>query len=870
MRDNQPREIRLADYRPPSYLIDTTRLHFELGETGTLVKATLQMRRNPDCNGPQRVPLVLSGVELQLKRLLLDGRELDSAEFEVDAESLTIAQVPDRFELECVTLIRPDQNSSLEGLYKSNSMFCTQCEAEGFRKITYYLDRPDVMSVFTTTLVADREKYPVLLSNGNDIERGELENGRHWVTWYDPFKKPAYLFALVAGDLRCIEDRFTTCSAREIELQIFVEPENIDKCEFAMDSLKRAMRWDEERYGREYDLDKFMIVAVNDFNMGAMENKGLNIFNSSCVLTKPETATDNAYQRVEGVVAHEYFHNWSGNRVTCRDWFQLSLKEGFTVYRDQEFSADMGSRTVKRIDDVSLLRTMQFAEDAGPTAHPVRPESYLEISNFYTVTIYEKGAELIRMMHQLLGPEAFRAGSDLYFQRHDGQAVTTDDFVRAMEDASGVDLDQFRRWYSQPGTPQLEISDTYDEEQQRYRLTVKQRSAATAVKVNYQPLHIPLSIGLLDDQGNEIESTVLEVTQQEQSFVFDGVAAKPVPSLLRGFSAPVKLVYPYQRDDLMFLMSHDRDGFNRWDAGQKLAIDILQEMIQAHREGRTVEPDQRLISAYRTVLQDEKLDKAMLARMLALPSEAYLSELSDQVDPQAIHEVRQQVRRLLAEQLREELLGCYQANRLQGEYRPAAADIAQRSLKNTCLHYLMQLSDPESLALCQEQLNSSTNMTDTHAALTALVHSQYQQQGAAALDRFYQQWRTDPLVMDQWFAIQASSPVAQTFERVKELLAHPAFSIKNPNKVRSLIGVFCSQNAPGFHRPDGAGYVFLADRVIELDAINPAIAARLLIPLTRWRNYIPALSEQMKEQLQRVQSRESLSKDVFEIAGKSL
>lgn len=870
MKDSQPREIRLADYQVPPYLIDSTRLHFELGEAATLVKSNLQMRRNPACAQEGEVPLILSGIDLELKRVALDGRPLDPSQFHIDGESLVVHQVPSNFELECVTLIRPDKNTSLEGLYKSNTMFCTQCEAEGFRKITYYLDRPDVMSVFTTTLVADREKYPVLLSNGNDIDRGELDNGRHWVTWHDPFKKPAYLFALIAGDLQCIEDRFTTCSGREIALQIFVEPENIDKCEFAMDSLQRAMRWDEEVYGREYDLDKFMIVAVNDFNMGAMENKGLNIFNSSCVLTKPETATDNAYQRVEGVVAHEYFHNWSGNRVTCRDWFQLSLKEGFTVFRDQEFSADMGSRTVKRIDDVALLRTMQFAEDAGPMAHPVRPDSYLEISNFYTVTIYEKGAELVRMMHQLLGPEAFRKGTDLYFERHDGQAVTTEDFVRALEDASGADFAQFRRWYTQPGTPQLQVSDGFDEQERVYRLTVKQSAAPCAVKIDYQPLQIPLAMALLDREGNEIERETLELTEAEQTFVFDNIDAKPIPSLLRGFSAPVKLLYPYERDELMFLMSHDRDGFNRWDAGQKLAIDIIQEMTSAQQQGNELILDQRLVEAYRHQLQDESLDKAMVARMLALPSEAYLSELAEKVDPQAIHSVRQFVRRELASQLREELLNCYRANCSQGPYRPVADEIAQRSLKNICLHYLMLLSEPEILTLCQEQFADSGNMTDTSAALTALAHSSHQAEGQDALDRFYRQWCEDPLVVDQWFAIQACNPAADTFERVQNLLRHDAFSITNPNKVRSLVGVFCNQNAVGFHRDDGAGYAFLADRVIDLDSINPAIAARLLIPLTRWRNYIPQLSEQMKRELERVRAQDSLSKDVFEIASKSL
>ncbi len=870
MKDSQPQEIRLSDYQVPPYLVDATRLHFELGEAATLVKSNLKLRLNPACESPKNAPLVLNGVNLELKRIALDGVNLGQDRFEIDGENLTVHEVPRQFELECVTLIRPDQNSSLEGLYKSNKMFCTQCEAEGFRKITYYPDRPDVMSVFTTTLVADKSKYPVLLSNGNDIERGEMDNGRHWVTWHDPFKKPAYLFALVAGDLKHIEDSFRTCSGRDVQLQIFVEPENIDKCEFAMDSLKRSMSWDEQVYGREYDLDKFMIVAVNDFNMGAMENKGLNIFNSSCVLTRPETTTDAAYQRVEGVVAHEYFHNWSGNRVTCRDWFQLSLKEGFTVFRDQEFSADMGSRTVKRIDDVALLRTMQFAEDASPMAHPVRPSSYLEISNFYTVTIYEKGAELVRMMHQLLGPDRFRQGTDLYFERHDGQAVTTDEFVKALEDASGVDLTQFTGWYWQAGTPMVTVSDEYDPEQCEYRLTLTQSLAPASIKIDYQALHIPIRVGLLDGEGNEIEDRMLDLTGLEQTFVFKNINTKPVPSLLRGFSAPVKINYPYQRDELVFLMTHDQDGFNRWDAGQKLAIDIIQQMITEYQAEGTPGLDSRLGSAFRLLLQDHSLDKAMVARMLTLPSEAYLSELSETVDPHAIHHVRRKVRFELAQLLKEEFIACYRNNLSQASYAPNAADIAQRSLKNICLHYLMLLPDSDVLELCQQQIDSSHNMTDTSAALSALAHSANRNERTTALEAFYQRWQHDPLVVDQWFAIQASSPQDDALSEVLRLLEHPAFSIKNPNKVRSLIGVFCNQNAVGFHRNDGAGYQFLADRVIELNAINPSIAARLLVPLTRWRKYTPKLSAMMKEQLQRVRSQSNLSKDVLEIASKSL
>jgi len=868
------REIRLDEYQVPQYLIDSTRLHFELGENATLVKSNLQMRLNPDYPEQSGVPLTLHGVDLNLRRIAIDGHTLAEADYVVEDETLTIAKVPKCFELECVTLIKPHENTSLEGLYKSSGMFCTQCEAEGFRKITYYLDRPDVMSIFTTTLVADKSKYPVLLANGNDIEQGELPDGRHWVTWHDPFKKPAYLFAMVAGDLVHIEDSFTTFTDREIQLQIFVEPENIDKCEHAMLSLQNAMRWDEQVYGREYDLDKFMIVAVNDFNMGAMENKGLNIFNSSCVLAKPETATDGAYERIEGVVAHEYFHNWSGNRVTCRDWFQLSLKEGFTVFRDQEFSADMGSRTVKRIDDVNLLRTLQFAEDAGPMAHPVRPEAYMEISNFYTVTIYEKGSEVVRMIHTLLGEARFRQGSDLYFERHDGQAVTTEDFVQAMQDASGVDLSQFKRWYGQAGTPELIVSDAFDAAEQVYRLTVKQSTPDTPGQTDKLPLHIPFSMGLLNSAGEEIHAQVLDVREAEQTFTFDDIAEKPVPSLLRGFSAPVKLHYDYSREELVFLMKHDTDGFNRWDAGQKLAIDIIQNNIRAHQAGEELQIDERLIEALRALLTDSQLDRAMMARMLMMPSEAYLGELAEPVDIDAIHAARQHVRLSLAKALRAELFDCYQNNLSNEDYRPDADEIARRSLKNVCLGYLMLLGESGVLTLCATQFSDSNNMTDSSAALTALVHSNYddayREVKSTALESFYNEWKHDPLVVDQWFAVQASNPGADAFDSVKALMQHEAFDINNPNKVRSLVGVFCNQNRVNFHRADGAGYAFLADRIIELDRKNPQIAARLLTPLTRWRKLTADRSELMQKELQRIKAQPELSKDVLEVVTKSL
>jgi aminopeptidase N len=755
-------------------------------------------------------------------------------------------------------------------------MFCTQCEAEGFRKITYYLDRPDVMSVFQTTIVADKQSYPILLSNGNPVDQGDLDDGRHWATWQDPFRKPAYLFALVAGDLEEVADSYTTGSGREIALKLFVEKVNLDKCEHALISLKRSMGWDEEVYGREYDLDVFMIVAVDHFNMGAMENKGLNIFNSSCVLAKPETTTDASFQRIEGIVAHEYFHNWSGNRVTCRDWFQLSLKEGFTVFRDAQFSSDMGSSTVKRIEDVNLLRTAQFAEDAGPMAHPVRPDSFIEISNFYTLTVYEKGAEVVRMIHTLLGSELFRKGSDLYFERHDGQAVTTDDFVAAMEVVSGQDLTQFKRWYSQAGTPLLDVEDAYDAASGRYTLKVCQSSPATTNKVDTAPFHIPLAIGLLDEQGRDIPlaegktTQVLQLKEREQVFHFEHVSCRPVPSLLRGFSAPVKLHYPYSRDELVFLMSHDSDGFNRWDAGQQLAVAIIQELIKAYQAGDELQLDRRLTKAFEANLMAKNLDPAMLAKMLTLPSEAYLSELAEVIDVEAIHEVRQFVRRTLGQELNGLFMDLYRANCSTSAYSLSSEEIGRRSLKNQCLSFLIANGSPIALTLIQAQFEGADNMTDCLAALSLLCHSGFEKEREAALQDFYQQWQHDSLVVNQWLSVQATAPFEETLERVQALMGHEVFDIKNPNRVRALIGAFCGQNAIQFHRADGQGYQFLADRVIELDRLNPQIASRLLTPLTRWKKYASDRQQKMTAALQRIKNSGELSKDLFEVVSKSI
>ncbi|MBD8756993.1 aminopeptidase N [Pseudomonas coleopterorum] len=884
MRTEQPKMIYLKDYQAPDYLIDETHLTFELFDDHSLVHAQLVMRRNPE-RGAGLPPLVLDGELMELLGVKLDDTDLTADQYQLAADSLTLQPRSDAFTVDTSVRIHPETNTALEGLYKSTGMFCTQCEAEGFRKITYYLDRPDVMSRFTTTLIADQQQYPILLSNGNPVGHGPQEDGRHWATWEDPFKKPAYLFALVAGDLWCVEDSFTTQSGRDVALRIYVEPENIDKCAHAMTSLKKSMRWDEEAYGREYDLDIFMIVAVNDFNMGAMENKGLNIFNSSAVLARAETATDAAHQRVEAIVAHEYFHNWSGNRVTCRDWFQLSLKEGFTVYRDAGFSADMHSPTVKRIQDVAYLRTHQFAEDAGPMAHAVRPDSFIEISNFYTLTVYEKGSEVVGMLHTLLGAEGFRKGSDLYFERHDGQAVTCDDFIRAMEDANGVELSQFKRWYSQAGTPRLQVSEHFDAQAHTYSLTLRQSCPATPDKVEKLPFVIPVALGLLDASGQELPlrladeatavgtSRVLAVTDAEQTFTFVDIAEQPLPSLLRGFSAPVKLSFPYSRDQLMFLMQHDTDGFNRWDAGQQLSVQVLQEMIGQYQRGESLAMDSRLLTALASVLDNTELDPAMVAEMLSLPSEAYLAEISEVADVDAIHAAREFARKQLADGLFDGLWARYQANREVSRSTAYVAEkehFARRALQNIALSYLMLSERPEVLAATLEQYDACDNMTERLTALAVLVNSPFEAEKARALQAFAEHFKDNPLVMDQWFSVQAASGLPGGLARVKALMQHPAFTLKNPNKVRALIGAFAGQNLINFHAADGSGYRFLADLVIELNALNPQIASRQLSPLTRWRKYDSKRQALMKAELERILASGPLSSDVYEVVSKSL
>lgn len=883
MRDAQPKTIRLADYEVPDYLIEETKLNFELLESSTIVTSQLSVKKNPESKKTSP-PLELNGVDLLLKSLVLNGQSLSGADYTVEGESLIIPNVPDAFVLECVTEIYPDKNTSLEGLYKSNGMFCTQCEAEGFRKITYYLDRPDVMSVFTTTIIADQSSYPVLLSNGNAVDQGS-EGGKHWIKWHDPFKKPAYLFALVAGDLEHIEDSFVTESGRTVNLKIYVEAKDIDKCDHAMSSLKHSMRWDEDVYGREYDLDIFNIVAVDHFNMGAMENKSLNIFNTSCILANPDTTTDRGFQQVEAVVAHEYFHNWSGNRVTCRDWFQLSLKEGFTVYRDAEFSADMGSRTVKRVEDASMLRTIQFAEDAGPMAHPVRPDSYIEISNFYTVTIYEKGAEVVRMIANLLGKELFRKGCDLYFDRHDGQAVTCEDFVVAMEDASGKDLTQFRRWYSQSGTPELHVEAVYHEQRNQYELLVKQSCPATPGQSEKEPFHIPLSIALLGDagalrlelDGEEINAEtsdntqmVLDVTEAEQRYVFNNVHEEPVPSLLRGFSAPVKLDFNYSRDQLVQLMTRESDGFSRWDAAQQLGVSMLDEMMSNLKSGQELSVDNRLIEAFTMILDDESLDPAMVALLLRLPSEAYMVESAASADVHAIHHAREFARKQVAVALADRFSDIYKRLDVDKPFEPSAEQIAQRSLKNTALSYLMLLGTKAAVSLAHKQYTASRNMTDVMAAMVNIIEHGDTDLKDSILEDFYTKWKHESLVVNQWFSAQASSSHPQTLSNVKLLMSHEAFDFKNPNRVRSLIGAFSRQSLVNFHDLSGAGYEFLADNVMALNKVNPQIASRLLTPLTGWKKFPEANQALMRNELERIIKLDDLSKDVFEVVSKSL
>ena len=890
MKENQnPKAIYLKDYQKPDYLITSTHLEFYIDEDKTLVKSKLDIYRNPELalNNLSLPPLFLNGVDLALNSLRCDGRELGQSEYQLSEEGLNITVSKSEFTLEIETLIKPRLNTALEGLYVSKGMYCTQCEAHGFRRITYYLDRPDVMSSFEVYIEADKNQYPVLLSNGNPLAKGDLKNGRHWARWQDPFKKPCYLFALVAGNLQCVEDTFIRRSGKPVALRLFVEQQDMDKCAYALESLKHAMAWDEKVFGREYDLDIYMIVAVNHFNMGAMENKGLNIFNTSCVLANQKTTTDAGFERVEGVVAHEYFHNWSGNRVTCRDWFQLSLKEGFTVYRDEEFSSDMGSRTVKRIDDVNLLRSFQFKEDAGPMAHPVRPASYIEMNNFYTSTVYNKGAEVVRMLHTLLGAEKFREACDLYFEKFDGQAVTCDDFVACMETVSGKNLTQFKRWYSQAGTPVVEAQATYDSQSRNYLLTLKQSCPATPGQDSKESFVIPVNAALFSQAGEKLSFSIngevktkaclLLLDETEKTFVFTDVAEAPLPSLLRNFSAPIKLKFPYSAEELAILLSHDDDGFNAWDAGQQLSLNILKSLIKDVQEKRPLQVDNTLLAAFTKLLNKKNLDKALLARLLTLPNKSYLAEQFETIDVDAMITAHNFLEQALAKNLYELFLKCYQENISTENYKPNAQQSGQRSLKNVCLHYLLLSASEHALMLAETQFKEASNMTDQNTALRTVVHSAYVYGAsksylslrASLLNNFYQQWQKEALVIDQWFTVQAMAQSDDIVNIVEKLLSHEAFDFENPNRVRSLIAAF-AQNTAGFHQRDGKGYQFFALQVQKLNKINPQIAARLVAALVHWRRYDSGRSVLMKAELEKLMAMPDLSKDVYEIVSRAL
>jgi aminopeptidase N len=891
-KDEKPKTTYRHDYAPPDYWIDRVQLDFDLDKNCTRVRATLEVRRNEILLGDPPA-FVLNGEELELVRVALDGRTLEKSEFEASADELRIHKVPARFTLETEVTIDPKANTALSGLYYSGDLFCTQCEAMGFRRITYFPDRPDIMSLYTTTITAQDARYPVLLSNGNLVEDETLDDGRRRVRWEDPYPKPCYLFALVAGQLRCHGGSFVTQSGREVKLEIWVEPENVERCEHALVSLQKAMKWDEENFGREYDLDIYMIVAVNDFNMGAMENKGLNVFNSKYVLAQPETATDDDCEGIEAVIGHEYFHNWTGNRVTCRDWFQLTLKEGLTVFRDQRFSADMTSNAVKRISDVKILRSAQFAEDAGPMKHPIRPDSYISMDNFYTSTVYNKGAEVIRMLNTLLGVEGFRRGMDLYFERHDGTAVTCDDFVAALADANDEDFESFKNWYRQSGTPEVTASGSYDEASGCYTLSLRQSNPDSGAGVETgaeggekgsqaPPLHIPVVVGLLGSDGADLPlelasgsarrrgtSYVLELTEKQQQFVFRGLTERPVLSVLRDFSAPVKLRMDRTRDELAFLMAHDGDAFSRWDAGQELASQLLLELAEDSAAGRSLNLDPLQSDAFGKILADDRLDHSLRALALTLPGEKVLGQEMDIIDVDGLYTAREFVIAALAAEHRETLSDLYQSLASPRPYLSDKHSIADRRIKNTALGYLACLGSDEITSWIYQQFTGANNMTDAQCALLLLVDiggDECEQ----ALAAFYDRWHNDPLVLDKWFSTQAMCKRHEALDQVISLSQHPDFSLKNPNRLRSLVGVFCAANQVRFHAANGKGYRFLADIVLELDDKNPQIAARMVSQFNQWKRFPSGRRELMKLELERIADRASLSKDVFEIVGRAL
>jgi len=880
MRTEEARPVRLEDYRPPDWLVESVELDVCLDPTATQVRAALTLR--PNGNGAAPAPLMLDGESLKLHALKLDGAALPPEQFVATPDRLTIAQPPQRrFRLEIETVVDPSANTQLLGLYRSGAIYCTQCEAEGFRRITYFPDRPDVMAVYTTRIEAEKADAPVLLANGNLVASGDVPGTtRHFAVWHDPFPKPSYLFALVGGKLACVEDRFRTMSGRDVTLRIYVEPGKESRCVYAMDSLKRAMRWDETAFGREYDLDIFMIVAVSDFNMGAMENKGLNVFNDKYVLASPETATDNDFERIEAIIAHEYFHNWTGNRITCRDWFQLCLKEGLTVFRDQEFSADQRSRAVERISDVRGLRAHQFVEDAGPLAHPVRPTVYREINNFYTATVYEKGAEVVRMLTRLLGLENFRNGMNLYFARHDGQAATIEQFVQCFADASGVDLTQFMLWYSQAGTPEVVATASYDARAKTYRLDLAQSVPATPGQPSKEAMVVPLAIGLVGRDGRDlplklgegraIERGVLTLAKPAETFLFADIGEPPVPSLNRGFSAPIKLIANLGADDLRFLAAHDADPFNRWQALQTLATRLLVDNTAALRANGAVRQDSGLLDALGAILADGALEPAFVALALTLPGEADIArEIARDVDPDAVFAARSALRAAVGEHLAEPLFDHYRRLSESGPYEPDAESAGRRTLRNTCLDLLVATRRADAIVLAARQYRAASNMTDRMAALSTLSLCDVPER-TAAFDDFYARYADDPLIVDKWLTLQATVPEPATLDRVKALTNHPAFSFTNPNRVRALIHAFALANHKEFNRADGAGYDFIVDTVLALDPKNPQVAARLLSALKSWRMLEPARRARAQAALRRVAAAPSLSPDVGDIVERAL
>lgn len=852
--------VYLKDYQPPVFAVESIHLDFDLYDDHALVENSMRLKRL------YQGALYLYGDELELVSIHLDGKPLDSSKYRRQGDDLILDTCPDECTLTIKTRIQPQNNTQLSGLYRSNQLFCTQCEAEGFRRITFFPDRPDVLTLFTTKITADKQQYPVLLSNGNLIAEGQGPGSRHWVVWEDPFKKPSYLFALVAGKLACVQDTFVTSSNKTVDLRIYVEPGNEDKCAHAMTSVKKAMQWDEIMYGREYDLSIFMIVAVSDFNMGAMENKGLNIFNIKYILARPETATDQDFMDIEGVVGHEYFHNWTGNRVTCRDWFQLSLKEGLTVFRDQEFSRDMNSRDVCRIQDVQFLLASQFPEDAGAMAHPVRPKSYEEINNFYTPTIYHKGAEVIRMQQTLLGAEGFRRGMDLYFERHDGQAVTIDDFVTAMEDANGVDFKQFRRWYDQAGTPCVSVTSDFAAD--TLTLSLTQSCPATPECQKKLPYHIPIRLALFDNTGKPIplDKDVLELKEAEQTFMFHNLPHKPYVSLLRDFSAPIRLQQEQTTEERLALLRFETNGYAKWEASQNLAFECFEALTK--KDPATWKMPDELAFAFAQVLDDENLDPALRALLFFPPGFEEVFAFLTTGDVDAVETIRDTYRQQLGSSLYEQIKLKYQTLLALGNNGGSQA-AGYRKLQNSCLWLMMKAAPAESVALCKQQFDKACTMTEQLASFSLLVNCPIEDVHQETISRFYKQWAKDELVMDKWLSVQAMCELPNTLAKVESLLSHPTFSMKNPNKVRSLIGAFANNNPRNFHAPDGSGYSFLCERILELDKINPQVAARLATPFTRWHRFDSARASLMQVKLQYLQERVK-SRDLKELVTKSL